>query len=82
MEGILIKYNRKNGERIIREYKGPDGYSNAMKTKFFADSISNPQNDWEVVVIGSDSLSTVERTHSRYFSGRDVTDSQRMMDFA
>ncbi|MFT8592137.1 MAG: hypothetical protein ABF747_00785 [Bifidobacterium sp.] len=73
MEGILIKYNRKNGERIVHEFKGDDGYLEAMQTKTFLESISQPQADWEVVVIGSDSIATVERTHSRYFSGRDVT---------
>jgi hypothetical protein len=82
MEGILIKYNRKNGERIVHEYKGPDGYSDAMNAKLFSDSIANPQDGWEVVVIGSDSLSTVERTHSRYFSGLDITGSQRMTQYA
>ncbi len=82
MEGILIKYNRKNGDRIVHEYKGLNGYVEAMKTKLFADSIASPQNNWEVVVIGSDSISTVERTHSRYFSGKDITSTNSNLQFA
>ena len=82
MEGILIKYNRKNGDRIVHEFKGASGSMDAMKTKLFADSISSPEDDWEVVVIGSDSLSTVKRTHSRYFSGNDITASVSSQQFA
>ncbi|MEE8725485.1 MAG: hypothetical protein SOI15_05375 [Bifidobacterium crudilactis] len=82
MEGILIKYNRKSGDRIVQEFKGASGYLEAMRTKLFADSISYPQDNWEVVVIGSDSISTVERTHSRYFSGNDISGSDKQLYLA
>lgn len=77
MEGILIRYNRRSGDRVVIEYKGENGYMNAINSRQYLNSISHPQDGWEVVVIGSDSLKTVQATHSRYFSGQDVTDTFR-----
>ena len=35
--------------------------------------MGKPKGDWEIAVIGSDSLESVMHTHSRYFSGKDRT---------
>jgi hypothetical protein len=77
MVGVMIRYNRKTGDRIVREFLGENGYKDAVRSKAFLRDASmlSPKNDWETVVIGADSLATVEHTHSRYFSGRDITDT-------
>lgn len=75
MVGIMIRYNRRTGDRIVREYLGENGYKDAVRNRLFLRnaSISSSADDLETVVIGADSLATVKRTHSRYFSGRDIT---------
>ncbi|KAA8827184.1 hypothetical protein [Bifidobacterium myosotis] len=73
MVGVMIRYNRANGDRCVRVFDGPDGYRNAIRDPAYLRDMGRPKGDWELVVIGSDSLDTVMHTHSRYFSGRDRT---------
>lgn len=35
MVGMVIRYNRKTGDRIVREYPGPNGYANAVSDPDF-----------------------------------------------
>lgn len=37
------------------------------------ETTGRPGEDWEVVSLDSDSLETVKETHSRYFTGKQVT---------
>lgn len=73
MVGVMIRYNRKTGDRWVKVYDGPDGYRTAIHDPRYLREMGKPKGDWELVVIGSDSLDSVEHTHSRYFSGKDRT---------
>lgn len=73
MVGVLIRYNRRTGDRIVRVFDGPTGYQDAVNDPGFRRDRGRTGTDWEVAVIGSDSLESVKHTHSRYFSGRDLT---------
>ena len=73
MVGMVIRYNRKTGDRIVREYPGPNGYANAVYDPDFRKDMGKHLGDWELAVIGSDSFDAIRTTHSRYFTGRDVT---------
>ncbi|KFI53742.1 hypothetical protein [Bifidobacterium biavatii] len=73
MVGVLIRYNRRNGDRVVKVFDGPNGYLDASRDRGFLRDMGKIGTDWEVAVIGSDSLETVKRTHSRYFSGHDRT---------
>lgn len=75
MVGAIIRYNRLTGDRVVRVYEGPDGYRQAVRDKQFLSHVATDGNTgpWELVVLGSDSMDTLKLTHSRYFSGHDIT---------
>jgi len=73
MVGVVIHYNRRNGDRVVKVYDGSDGYLRAGRDPGYRKWMGKINTDWETVIIGSDSLSTVEHTHSRYFAGHDRT---------
>ena len=73
MVGVLIRYNRKNGDRIVHVFDGPHGYLDAIHDPAYLRDMGKPKGDWEIAVIGSDSLESVMHTHSMYFSGKDRT---------
>lgn len=74
MAGVIIRYNRRTGDRVVKVYEGKHGYLDAFKDKAYRRDMTSADDDWEVALIGADSLETVKRTHSRYFSGKDRTE--------
>jgi len=72
MSGFVIKYNRLTGERFVREFPGPKGHREAMQMRLRLEK-ERESRDWEVVSLSSDSLATVQKTHSRYFTGHPVS---------
>ncbi|KFI92211.1 hypothetical protein BISA_0607 [Bifidobacterium saguini DSM 23967] len=73
MVGVIIRYNRKTGDRCVKVYDGPNGYLDAGNDPAYLRDSAKVGTDWEVALIGSDSLASVMHTHSRYFSGKDRT---------
>lgn len=68
MAGFVIKYNRLTGERFVKEFPGRKGHREALMLRLRLEK-ERESRDWEVVSLNSDSLATVEKTHSRYFTG-------------
>lgn len=68
MAGYVIKYNRVTGERIVREFPGRQGHRDALVLRLKLEK-ERENRDWEIVSLNSDSLETVQKTHSRYFTG-------------
>ena len=66
MKHFLVVYNRGEG-RIIRR-RAYRTAPEALHARFTAEREYQDQRDVEVVVLGGESWSAVERTHSRYFS--------------
>ncbi|NMM93982.1 hypothetical protein [Bifidobacterium oedipodis] len=73
MVGMFIRYNRRTGDRVVKVYDGPNGYLEAVNDPGYVRDMGKSGTDWEVAVIGSDSMEAIKRTHSRYFTGRDRT---------
>mgnify|MGYP001112112312 CR=1 FL=1 len=72
MPGYLIEYNRITGDRYVTEFPGTDGHRAALLERLKLEKV-RPSRDWEIVSLNSDSLETVQKTHSRYFTGRQVS---------
>ena len=68
MTGFLIEYHRPSGDWSIRSFGGDSGYLMAMEESFVLER-SRRNSDFEVAALASDSLETLQVTHSRYFSG-------------
>lgn len=72
MAGFVIQYHRSSGNRIVTEFEGVSGSRKALLERLRLER-ERPSNDWEIVSLNSDSLETIEMTHSRYFRGHSVT---------
>lgn len=71
MPGFVIEYNRSSGERQVTEFPGSEGHREALRFRLKLEQ-ERSSDEWEIVSLNSDSLETVHRTHSRYFSGREL----------
>jgi len=66
MRNFLVVYNRRTGERSLREY--PEGCGReAIRERFAQERLHRDDPDIEVVVLGSSSREELLKTHSRYF---------------
>ncbi|RWZ79853.1 hypothetical protein [Glutamicibacter sp. HZAU] len=72
MAGFVIQYHRFSGDRIVKEFDGPEGSREALLERLKLET-ERPNSDWEIVSLNSDSLETIKKTHSRYFSGHTVS---------
>ena len=72
MPGYVIEYNRLTGDRKVIEFLGSSGHRDALLARLRIEK-ERPSQDWEIVSLNSDSLDTVKKTHSRYFTGKQVT---------
>ncbi len=70
MTGFLVEYHRPTGDWSVRSYIGDDGYREALVECFRLEKLRK-DGDFEVAALNSDSLETLRRTHSRYFSGKE-----------
>lgn len=71
MPGYVIEYNRITGDRVVMEFPGSNGHREALLERLKLEQ-ARPSTDWEIVSLNSDSLDTVKKTHSRYFTGHTV----------
>ncbi|MGN7969312.1 hypothetical protein [Microbacterium sp. 22296] len=66
MSGFLIEYHRPTGVNRVQEFRGADGPRRALLCRLELEAQRTDRN-WEIVSLNSDSLETLQRTHSRYF---------------
>ncbi|GGI46318.1 hypothetical protein BCL57_001294 [Agromyces flavus] len=71
MPGFLVEYNRRNGDWRVTEFPGEDGHQDALKRRLELEA-ERVDPDWEIASLNSDSLDTVQKTHARYFEGREL----------
>lgn len=69
MPGFLIEFNRRTRERRVREFVD---HTEAMQLRLQLEAARN-DNDVEIAALISPSLETLRRTHSRYFTGKELT---------
>lgn len=74
MAGFTIQYNKKTQDRMVEVFEGATGHRAAMKRRLELEKIALGK-DWEIVSINADSLGSIQRSHSRYFHGREVHSS-------
>lgn len=72
VSGFVIQYHRLSGDRIVTEFAGANGPKLALLERLRLEK-QRPNRDWEIVSLNSDSLETIEKTHSRYFRGNAVS---------
>ena len=67
---FLLVFNRASGELVsIKQYDNQD----LATSELSLEERKNAENEnIEVVLIGSDSIATLKRTHGHYFSGRET----------
>lgn len=75
MAGFTIQYNKRTQDRLVEVFEGATGHRAAMKRRLELEKTALGE-DWEIVSINAASLSSIERTHSRYFHGREVSSSK------
>ena len=68
MPGYVIEFNRGTRDRRVREFTSA---REAMKCRLELEEVRTDQ-DVEIAALFSKSLDALERTHSRYFTGRDL----------
>ena len=68
MLGFLIEFNRRTGARRIHEF---DTLREAMQHGLALED-RRENNDDEIIALGSTSLESLQRTHARYFMGKEV----------
>jgi len=67
---FLIVYNRDTGEVEIRGTYSASERSDAMRARFAAEREYNERAEFEVVVLGATSKTSLFRTHARYFKSK------------
>jgi hypothetical protein len=68
MRGFVIQYDRRTGERRVAEFATP---REAMEYRLQLE-LERQDERIEIASLISDSLETLQRTHSRYFSGQEL----------
>jgi len=63
---FVVEYNRRTGAVDVRAFDGVEGHRSAIKYRMIREA--DVSEDVEVVALLSDSLDSIKRTHSRYFS--------------
>lgn len=69
MPGYVIEFNRRTRERRVREFAD---HREAMQYRLELEA-RRSDTDVEIAALISDSLDTLARTHSRYFTGRELS---------
>lgn len=70
-KGFLVVYSRRTGEWAMQVFEGPRATHHGLMRRLELDDLREDR-DIEIVVLGAQSFATVNRTHSRYFTGRRV----------
>ncbi|NQX34568.1 hypothetical protein [Herbiconiux sp. VKM Ac-2851] len=71
MPGFVIEYHRRSGVWSVQEFSGPEGHKAALLERLERED-RRVDEDVEIVSLNSDSLSTIKKTHARYFTGREL----------
>jgi hypothetical protein len=65
---VLVEYHRGTGKVCTTNFFGPNAVYQAMTARFNAEQV-RMDPELEIVVLVSDSLRSIHKTHSRYFMG-------------
>lgn len=68
MRGYVIEFNRRTSDRRVTEFATPQ---EAMEYRLQLEA-GRLDETIEIVALISNSLETVQRTHSRYFTGEEL----------
>jgi hypothetical protein len=68
MPGFVIEFNRRTRDRRVRVFAH---HGDAMRCRLQLES-ERIDHDVEIAALISDSLETLQRTHSRYFEGQEL----------
>lgn len=68
MPGYVIEFNRRTRVRRVQEFAD---HREAMRERLRLEG-ARQDPDVEIAALISDSLETLEQTHSRYFTGREL----------
>ena len=71
MSGFVIEYHRPSGNRRVREFTGENGHREALQCRLELER-HRTDSDWEIASLNSESLEMLQRTHRRYFQGREL----------
>lgn len=71
MTGFVIEFNRHTRDRRVSQFASA---RDAMEYRLRLES-RRVDSDIEIVALTSKSLETLQRTHSRYFEGKELTAS-------
>lgn len=71
MTAFVIEYNRKTLDRIVTPFAGEGGRRASMRHRLELERDRTDTNV-EIVSLVSDSIETIQQTHSRYFHGREI----------
>ncbi len=69
MAAFVIEFNRRTRERRVREF---NDHADAMRYRLRLES-ERVDGDVEIATLISKSLDSLQRTHSRYFTGKELT---------
>ena len=69
MAGFVIEFNRRTRERRVWEFAD---HGDAMRFRLQLEA-ERQDEDVEIAALISTSLATLQRTHSRYFTGKELT---------
>lgn len=67
MTNYLLVYNRRTGDLELEEFHGAGGRKRALASRIEREA-HRIDRDLEIVVLSSDSLEELRRTHGRYFA--------------
>ena len=68
MPGFVIEFNRRTRERRVREFADPQ---DAVRYRLRLE-VERVDEDIEIAALTSRSLESLQRTHSRYFTGKEL----------
>lgn len=71
MSGFVIEYHRPTGGRRVTVFQGANGSRDALRRRLELEA-ARVDRDWEIASLNSESLETLEATHSRYFEGENL----------
>ena len=71
MAGFVIEYNRRTHDWSVTQFLSETGHRDALKLRLERERLRT-NTDVEIVSLVSDSLETIQKTHARYFTGREL----------
>lgn len=74
MAGFVVEYNRRTQDWSVTEFLSETGHRDAMLLRLERER-NRTDDDVEIVPLVSDSFQTIQKTHSRYFVGRELVTS-------